>query len=444
MTRVTFVQSSARDDSSISSNPARLVNLYPEPVSTGGRSSALLRPCYGMSQIADLDGIFIRSMYEFDGYIYAIMPGAIYRTDAAGTVKLGNAASGETGAISRNLAAITGCIGGAYYVWDTATDTLSSPPTGPVSSVAWVEYLAGRTIIGEVGTSKFAWSDIADPSTFDGLNFAEAEAREDASTRGLVLGNNLYIFGEKTTEIWGASGSGVNAFAPLGIVLDRGLKSFGLICTVDNAFFMVGNDDIAYVMVGNGYQAISTPAVNTALRDSDPRACIFWEERGHKFAAITFSDRPAWVYDFTTQVWWERSEGPGRRPWRARASAKLGDWVIGGDDGTLYSMREIETDAELLLYREATSFPLDRDFQWFTVAELEIQTGAGFVTGEIALEIGDGVSFGLSQGEALAPVGNFAQRCIFRALGRHRIFVARVSMTGPLVPIYGDCRVRLA
>ena len=445
MPRLTFVRSSARDSTSIASNPARLLNLYPEPVGEEGRTTALLRPVYGMTEIGQIDGVFIRDMIEDGGFLYAISPSGLFRATLTSVVRLGDTAAGQTANLSRNLGAVTGCIGGAYFHWDIPTSTLSSPATGPIDNgVAWVEYLAGRTIIGEIGSGTFAWSEIADATTFPGLNFAVAEAREDATIRGFVIGNNLYLFGEKTTEIWGPAGSGANAFGPLGVVIERGLKSFGLVCAADDAIFVVGSDDIAYLMAGNEAIPVSTPAVTSAIRDGEPQSCTFWDERGHKFCAITFSDRPAWVLDLATKVWFERAEGPLALPWRCRKAAKLGDWVVAGDDGGLYALRESQLDAGEPLYREATSLPLENDFQWFTVAELEIMTGAGFETGSIALSFGDGIVFGLPQQLPLGGVGVFDQRSIYKALGRHRLFVARLSMTGPLVPIYADCRVRLA
>lgn len=443
---LSFVRRSSRNDDAFGANPARLVNLFPEPAGEGGRTTSLLWPCYGMQEKDALDGVFVRAMYEYETDVYAILPGSFYRVSALGAVKLGAVPLGDTAAISRNLDAVTACIGGSYYVWDTAASSLSSPATGPVSGVAWVEYLAGRTIIGEEGTGKFAWSDIADPATFPGLNFATAEAREDETVRGIVVGNYLYLMGKTTTEVWAPVGSGANAFGPTGAVLDRGLRSFGLACVADGAIFAVGEDNIAYLFAGNEFRAISTPAVNASIAGGQPETCVFWAERGHKFCAITFSDRPTWVCDLATGEWWERAEGPNKGAWRGRHAARLGqDWLVGGSDGTVYRLQESATDAGSPLYREATSYVLGNGDDWITVAELEIGTSAGVETATIQLEVGeDGVTFGLPIMRELPPVGNFSGKTIFRALGRRKRHVVRLSMTGAPLAIYGDCRVRTA
>lgn len=445
MPRLRFVASSSRDTSALGASSMRLINLYSEDVPDSPNSS-ILRACYGMQLMQQIDGVFIRDMKEIGGALYAVLPSGFYRITRDFVELLAAADGGATGAVSRNFDAVTACIGGDYITINTLTNVVSTPATGLDGGVAWVEFLAGRTIAGEVGTGKFAWSAVADPTSFPGLNFAVAEAREDEVIRGMVVGNALYLFGQKTTEIWGVGSSNENAFQPLGVVLDRGLKAFGLACVADGAIFAVGDDDIAYLAAGDQMRPISTPAVNSAIRDGNPQACMFWEERGHKFCAITFTDRPAWVFDISTGRWWERAEGAERGPWRARICAKLGgEWVVGASDGGTYRLLSILTDAGGVHFREATSATLEVDRGWFTVAAIEVLTGAGFETGSVMLATGDGVVFGQPRSLPLPAVGEFNGRTVFRALGRHRRFAARLSMTDQAdIPLYGDAKVEIA
>lgn len=444
MPRIRFVTSSQRDTSAPGASTSRLINLYSEDVPES-QNSGILRACYGMQLMQQIDGVFILAMEEIGGFLYAVLPSGFYRVDESGVVLLAAASGGTTGAISRNLDTVTACVGGRYFVYSTITSVVTEPATGLSGGVAWVEYLAGRTICGEVGTGKFAWSDVATPGTFPGLNFAVAEAREDEVIRGLVVGNALYLFGRKTTEVWGVGAAAENAFQPLGVVIDRGLKAFGLACLADGAVFAIGDDDIAYLVSGDQKRAISTPAVNAAIRDGVPETCTYWEERGHKFCAITFADRPAWVFDIATGRWWERGEGTDRHAWRGRVCAKLGEnWIVGADDGGTFKLLPILTDAGGVHYREATSGTYERNGDWFTVPLIEVLTGAGFETGSVMLAIGDGVSFGQPRAQALPAVGQFKGRAVYRALGRHRIFAARLSMTDNAdIPLYADARVEI-
>jgi len=351
--------------------------------------------------------------------------------------------NGDRGGLSWNLDKLALCIGGAYRVWDGAA--LSSPSTGPVSGVSWVEYLAGRTIIGGDGTDRCACSDIGDPETFNGLNFATAEAREDSTVVGLVVGDVLYLLGERTTELWAPAGAGAQAFSRLSVLTDRGVKARDLACKAAGAVFFVGDDDVCYLLAGSDLTPVSPPWVINAIREGRPRTAIYWEERGHRFCAVTFSDRPACVCDLTTRHWWERAEGPGKLPWRARMTARLGsEWAICGDDGAVMLLRDVGTDAGGVLYREATSVPFAPG-RWFRLAEVHLRLGSGDGPGRIGLQAGDGETFGPLRIADLPPVGRFGESVKFYGMGGYRFACLRVVQTDEAdAPIFATALARVA
>ena len=396
-----------------------------------------------MVQHADLDGVFVRAMADHAGAAYVLMSGGLWRIESGGAAQIATVATGTNGGLSWSLGKLALCIDEQYYVWDGST--LATPTTGAVSGVSWVEYLAGRTIIGEAGSDKFAWSDIGDPTTFDGLNFATGEAREDATVIGLVNGDVLYLMGERTTELWAPSGSGANAFARVGVVIERGVKARAMACKSAGSLFFVGDDDVCYLLSGNTLLPISPPWVNRAIRDGQPEAVLYWEERGHKFCAVAFRDRPAAVYDMTTKQWWERAEGVSKMPWRARVAARLGnDWLVCGHDGNVMALRDQRTDAGGVLYREATSAMLAPG-AWFSVPEVQVRVGGGYEDGAIGLAVGDGEVFGPVQIRPLPAVGSFGGWLTFRALGRHKAACLRIIQTDTAdVPVFSTAMVRTA
>lgn len=443
MRPVSLVLGSERDRSAIGAHTARLINLYSEGVGVSGTTDAVLRSCFGMAPVADLDGVFVRAMADHGGTAYVLMSGSLWEIDGLGASKLADVTTGSDGGLSWNLGKLVLCIAGAYHVWDGSA--LTSPATGAVDGVAWVEYLAGRTIIGEAGSDKFGWSDIGDPETFNGLNFATGEAREDATVLGLVTGDVLYLMGQRTTELWAPAGSGANAFARAGVVIDRGLKARGLACKAAGALFFVGDDDVCYLLSGNTLLPVSPPWVVNAIRTGSPETAFYWEERGHKFCAVSFRDRPAAVYDMTTKAWWERAEGVDRAPWRARHTARLGaDWLACGNDGQVMALRDQRSDAGSVLYREATSAALSPG-GWFSVPEVQVRVGGGYEAGTLGLSVGDGEVFGPVQIRPLPAVGSFGGWLTFRALGRHRAACLRIIQTDTAdVPIFATAMVRTA
>lgn len=446
---ITFAGQSMRDSSSPGSQTSRLINLYREPVGDGGKTQFLLRAAMGMEILAELDGVFTRDLFAYDDAVIAMVSGQLYKISGDGVLPIGAVTAGDIGQISRNGKYVTAVSGGKYYVWNPDTLSLTEPAAGPIESLASVDFLAGRTVLGELGGSRFCWSDIGDPSTLNGLNFATAEQRDDRLVRLMVVNGVIMLLGERSTEMWAPTGQGGAAvFALLGgSVVDRGLKSFNLACKAEGGLFVVGNDGIAYIIAGNQWAAVSTPAVNTAIKDGDPTTCIYWEDRGHKFAAITFDDRPAWVYDFATTEWWERAEGNGD-PWRATAAARMGGgFVVGLDNGNIFRLTNTPQDNGGPLWRRATSYTVYQGGNWFTLAAVEFLFGQGFQGGpfNIMLEIGKGETFSPPRHLALGSTGDFGNRAKFSALGRHQVAVARLTITDPFdVPIYSDAEVRFA
>lgn len=446
---ITFAGPNGRDSTSPQSQTARLVNLWREPVAAGGRTQHLLRAAYGMEFEASSGGTFVRDMFAFDDAVISLASGILTKTSKDGTFTFGTVASGLTGQISRNGNKVTVTSGGHFYVWDAASLVLSEVTSAPFTAFGSVAYLAGRTLLSEEGGARWCWSNIADPETMPGLNVATAESRDDKLLRIIVANGVAMLFGERSTELWAPAGSGASAFEMIGgSVVDRGLKAFGLAVAIEGGVFCVGNDGIAYVVAGNTWQPVSTPAVNSAIQDGAANRCFYWEQRGHKFAAIGFNDRPAWVYDITTGEWWERAEGPDKKPWRATGSAKMGaSWLVGAVDGSLYRLTPSATDAGAELYREAVSYPVYQGGKPFTVAEVEILCQHGFQASDlrVMLALGDGVHFRAFQTRNFGGLGGFANRAMFRALGRHTMACAKIAITDPVdAPIYADANVRLA
>lgn len=433
------------DASAPGAHPGRLYNLWADRVEAGGRTRRLLRAHAGLDAYADFGTLFVRALFERDGTLFAVVNDALYRVDMAVPSRLAAVSAEGTADLGRNGDKVTMAVGGVYHVWDGAT--LATPAVGAFPEVASVSYLAGRTILVEKGGSRFCWSDVADPLTLNALNVATAEGRDDPLERGIVAGGYLYLFGTRSIEVWAPDGAGVDAFSRLpGMVVERGLFGFRLAVRVEGAIFFIGDDRIAYFVTGRELQPVSHAGVNAALKFGKPESCFYWEDRGHKFVAIAFRDRPAWVYDIAAAEWSERGEGDFG-PWRARHSARLGDsWIVGGDDGRLFRLRGVQ-DAGVEMFRSATSYPIYNDGNWFTLAEAEFFVSGGFVEpSQIMLETShDRVRFVNARTLDLPELGDFGHRVMARSLGRARDMTLRVTITDPVdVPLFADARLRLA
>lgn len=424
-------------------NPARLINLFREPVVSGGQTRYLLRADLGMAASIDTPEASAWEVMEIAGTLYGLVGTGFYRL--SGTVtNLG--AVGRSGAhLARNVDNVTMTAGGRYFVWD---GTSLTGHTGAFSSFGSLTYLAGRTVITEAGGNRFQWSAVDDPKTLDGLNFASAEQRDDNLLRVMAVNGSLMLFGERSTEIWAPTGSGgANAFSLIpGAVVDTGLLHEGLIASVNGGAFLVGSDGVAYLAASTSWEPVSPPGVNAAIADGQPLRCLYWEHLGHKFAAITFQDRPTWVFDMATKEWHERARGFGAWPITCAAQHN-GAWVFGGTDGTIYGTTADGLDFGEAYHRQATSGVMDKGGDYFTINRLEFGATYGAqIMGQAAyltLETSrDGVIWGPQQTCDVGYDGDYMKRAEFRRIGTSRKRAFRLTMADPCdISIYSDANL---
>ena len=429
MPQIQFFGQSSQDSDNIAASPSRLVNMYREPVPSGGRASAVLKSVPGLTEFSVIPGVFVRSMAVVDSLLYAVVGGQLYEvtTDGVYTAN-GPLVDDEDTSIDGNNGDVTICAGGNYYVWNGAS--LIQPVEGAFSNFGSVVTFSGYTVLSEENGRRFQWSSLADATTLPGLSFSTADGRDDKIIRLKAINGALYIFKQTSHEIWYATGgAGALAFErQSGGVVGVGLKSHNLIANFPGAAFFVGDDNRAHIISGQ-VQPVSIPAVETAIRDSKPRACIVYEDEGHTFCAITFEDSPAWVYDVATGEWHERAEGRLLTPWTATATAKFGGrWVCGRDDGNLFRFAAVYTDDSEVLVREATSATLYQDAARFIVREMEVFPRSGFTLGTIEAEISrdGGVTWTVPKPLSIGARGNYGNRVIWRNLGQCRSITARI------------------
>jgi hypothetical protein len=438
----------ARSPTDPVANPANLVNLYPEPAPEGSRTAHFLRSAVGLAEWADAGETWCASMYPLDDKLYAIFGGHLHQFDtgAVQTV-IGTVARGSA-SMARNGDVLTIASAGQYYTVNAGV--IATPAAGAFDTFGSVAFMAGRTILTELGGQRLQWSDVNDPDTLDGLNFGLADQRDDSLLRVVSASGALMLFGERSTEIWGVTGqAGPSAFALIpGAVRDTGLAGADLVTQAAGAVFLVANDGLAYIAAGTEWRAVSTPPVNRAIEDGTMRSCAYWEDGGHKFAAIVFADRPAWVYDMVTGVWHTRAEGRLEGPWRlATAVPWRGEWYFGAHDGAIYTAVRDGTDAGDVYYRRAISLPLARDGQWFGVSRLAVgaSNGAQTVESRLMLEVSrDGVTWGPAVARSLGFDGDYLNRAEWRALGRAKQMTFRVSIADPCdFSLWSDAEVDL-
>lgn len=476
MPKIAFVGQSRQDQDNRGSNTARLINCYREAV---GEGKHVLKPVLGMRSFAETGSVFTRAAHVMNGALYAVVGGVLFSIASDGTAtNLGAVVDSEETTIDSNNGVLTIVAGGRYWTWDGTT--LSEPGTGAFPSFGSVDFIGQRTILTEKDGRRFQWSDVAAPDTLSGA-FATTESRDDNNLRVVAFADTLWFFKEKSIEQWYETGDS-DVFAPMGGgAIDIGLKGYGLVVKAPRALFFVGTDNKVHIASGGGAKPISTVAVETAIKNSTPTHCFYYQDEGHEFIVVRFDDRPAWVFDLSMGEWHERAEGLGLGAWSATAAVNAyGRFLTATLTGEFFEMVPSGMDGTIPVICEAQSLTLHMDSKRFNIPMLELFGRVGVhdvgapeilqIEGLEVLDAGDGGALLISDGDpdaqaqielyvsrdwghtwsapkprGLGVRGDYDKRLVWRGLGRFRQVTARVRWSdSPGIPINAEAVVRAA
>ena len=394
--------------------------------------------------------VFQRALLSTADYIYSTAGGALYQVEANGTAtSLGAIADGES-TISTNGSNVVITGNGTYYVWDGTT--LSAPTTGPFTSIGSCDFLNQYTLYTEKDGRRHGWSDVADPKTLPGLNFATAEGRNDKILRGMVINGRWVLFKEESRETWyHTNQTGASAFSLVpGAVKDTGLKGFDLVCKADEKAFFEGDDDVVRMTDGLNDKVVSTPQVSSVLETSTADHCFYYEDQGSKFCVIRFSDRPSLVFDLATGEWHERADGVDLYPSGAVDSVKYQEnWYVGTQLGKIEKLSRGNVDVigplKRVIVTPSFTMPARK-----TVASIEIFGRMGHndigrdVQVMMRISRAGAQTWSLEKWRSWGGLGDYQRVVKWRRQGQARKVAFEFSMTDPAdVPIDSDFIVEM-
>lgn len=352
----------------------RLFNCYPEKVA-GGEVILIGRPA--TDDYATVGNGPIRGMFSEPGALlgdlFAVSGGALYRGALnigfiPGTTRVVMAGTGN-----RMLIAT----GGALYATDGEAVEAQLFPDD--ADVVWVGRLGGYFIaIRGNDSQRFYWSD--DGVTWIALDFASAERKPDELVGGLVVGDELWMFGKATVEFFYQTSDPDALFQRIeGRQFTKGCLARDTIALHDNAATFVGSDGIVY-RGGAVPERISTHSIEeriAAVAPGDLRAWAFpW--KGHAFYLLTIGSQGTWAYDPASGEWSEWGSY-GRTAFRAHVGVQYGTSIVAGDDrtGALYILTDdiAEDTGDNPILREFTAIAATD--QPFTCYNLTLDAAVG-------------------------------------------------------------------
>ena len=439
----------------------RSVNLYLQSMETPSKASHIMRKVPGLTVFCSL-GAVIRGCIEADGRAFFVAGQSLYEVSSAGVVTNRGTlatASGNVGMAwgTTQLVIVDGPYGYVLTLSSNAFSQIADPDFPGSDRVA---YLDGFFILKDPNSQQFYATAIDDASSIDALDYASAESAPDDIVAHIVSNQRLFLFGDRTIEVWFTVDGPDFPFArSTGETIDVGCIATWSLCRADSGMLWIGRDEngsgMVYRSAGNPPQRVSTVAVEEALRastDLSAAVAYVYQDYGQTFYAINAPGVDStWVYELSTNAWHERCDLDGVGQFIAhRATHHLfahDQHLVGDADGYVYTMdRTLHTFGGDPLVCERTSpndsMPL-RQLKTHSQFVLDCTTGeaaSGDPQVELSWSNDGGATFGNPVAMSAGALGNRYQRLVWRRLGRarDRVWRIRFSADAPFAIISGE------
>lgn len=250
------------------------------PANTVDQVSFLARP--GLDAWKQIGNGPIRATYcqpgSFDNDLFVVSDTVVFRIDndqgtvtqvgsglQAGTGKVQMAATSNIGSTPAYLFVADGR---NLWVYDGTTfSAVVTPDDVGISDVCYTsDYVIVIPAQGQGINGRFFWINPGE-TTIDPLNFATAERSPDSIVQVIAVGDQFWLLGTNSTEVWYPTGDQAAPFQRVqGRLFDRGVWG-GTAVQVKDAVILVSPDGRVY-SIDSGPTPISTPAIEEQIRNA--------------------------------------------------------------------------------------------------------------------------------------------------------------------------------
>ena len=329
-----------------------------------------------------------------------------------------------------------------------------------------VAFIDGWWILNQPGTQVFYTNTTQYGTQFGNGYFALKDASTDQLVGVMESKEELWLIGERTTEIWYDAGGQYFPFQRLvGTMLQVGCKAVGSIARFSSGqqdgIIWFGRSDRGenVVVKTSGFSAtvVTTPAVSDAMAKyvtTSDAIGYTYQEDGHEFYVLTFPTADAtWVYDASVPPAYAWHQRPSYDPYahafhRHRSNCYMnfaGMRVVGDyQNGALYQLtRASYTDAgwPILARRRAPHVwnKENRERVFMASLQVDFAPGQGNTSGmgsapvaRLRMSKDGGSTFGQPVNAPIGAQGNFMNRTIWRRLGFTRDTVPEIEVIDPV------------
>ena len=215
-----------------------------------------------------------------------------------------------------------------------------------VGSIDYLENFFFLSVIGtEAERGRFYWISPGNTDP-DPLDFATAEREPDDIVALSVLGDELWMLGSQSGEVWIASGNSDSPFQPVqaraynyGCIV-RETASISTLGGSPCLIWVTDSHTVAMAQANNAPQKISNESVDEVLRSATNLRAWSFRYNRHSFYILT-CDQATFVYDLTKQNW-ARWSSFQQDYFRGHLGFQQGPDVYAGDylSGKIYKFDE--------------------------------------------------------------------------------------------------------
>jgi len=333
---------------------------------------------------------------------------------------------------------------------------------GAFSGATVVDIVDNYFVYNRPNTQQWAASNLLSPITYS-LSYASKFTGPDNLVSLVCDHGQVYLLGEKTSEVWADVGTFPFAFQRIpGSSSEHGISAPFSVARVGNSFAYLAknNRGQAEIVMMNGYfpARISTHAVENTLVDQyiNDAVAYTYQLEGHEVYVISFPSLDlTWAYDSTTQMWhkwlWVDNNNVYHRH-RSNCSAFFQGLVLVGDweNGQIYQLdptNYTDNGGTIRRLRRAPHLVTDLQRQYFDEFQIQFQPGVGLtgITTPVNSEVvgadpqamlrwsNDGGSTWSNEHWAtIGKIGKYQNRIIWRRLGWSRDRIFEVVVTDPI------------
>lgn len=454
-------------DRSLQVNGQRSVNWHPSAEGDSAKGVLTLLPTPGLTTIgATGDGPCRSNFRRFQNSAYFVSGGTLIRMttgEAFSTVGTITTSSGRCYlAAGRNYLMVVDGVNG--YTWDGTTFATITDPQFPVNPI-YCGFIDGYFLMLDANSEQWQISAIEDPTAWDALDFASAEADPDDAVAIATTTRDAYFIGTTTTQVYYNSG---NPDFPFELyangVLELGTNAPGSVASVGGSIFLLaqveGGSTTILRLSGFQAQRIADPDIAYTIGrlavTSDAQAFAYTED-DQTFYEITFpTANLTLVFHVEQGMWHERqSHGVGRH--RVIGHGRFNNKHYVGDysNNKIYALDTTNyTEDGAPILRKRIMGAVHREQREIEVNsfEIEFSRGVGLTTGQgsdpqamLRTSWDGGRTWSNEMWRPLGQIGDFTRRAIWNRLGQGADFRAELSISDPVeaivVSAYADMDV---